>query len=48
MRPVMERRLEMRTCYANRPEDPEAIVPTVFEGTDSEPGEPIAFVAPPR
>jgi formylglycine-generating enzyme required for sulfatase activity len=38
-RPVMARRLEMRTKYANRPEDPEEI-------PDGGPKEPVKFVAP--
>ena len=45
MTPVMQRRLEMRTLYANRPEDPEAIVPTIFEGSEMA-GQKVAFVAP--
>ncbi len=45
--PVMQRRLEMRKLYANRPEDPEAIVPTLFEGAELKNG-PVAFVAPHR
>jgi len=43
--PVMQRRLEMRTLYANRPENPEAIVPTLFEGSELKNG-PVAFVDP--
>ena len=43
--PVMQRRLEMRKLYANRLEDPEAIVATVFEGAELKSG-PVAFVAP--
>ena len=34
--PVMQRRLEMHKLYANRPEDPEAIFPTIFEGAEVE------------
>ena len=45
-RPVMERRLQMRKCYANRPEDHEAIVASVFQGRPYEPGK-VAFSAPP-
>jgi len=44
--PVMQRRLEMRKLYANRLEDPEAIVATVFEGTKLN-GDPVAYVSPP-
>ena len=43
--PVMQRRLEMRKLYANRPEDPEAILPTLFEGSELDRGS-VAFVAP--
>jgi len=43
--PVMQRRLEMRTLYANRPEDPEAILPSFFEGSELKNG-PVAFVDP--
>ncbi len=45
-RPVMQQRLEMRKCCANRPEDPEAIVPTLFEGSELNGGK-VAFIAPP-
>jgi formylglycine-generating enzyme required for sulfatase activity len=41
----MQRRLDMRKCYANRPEDPEALVPGLFQGAELN-GKPIAFVAP--
>ncbi|MGA2254908.1 MAG: SUMF1/EgtB/PvdO family nonheme iron enzyme [Thermoguttaceae bacterium] len=44
--PVMRQRLEMHKLYANRADDPEAIVPTLFEGAEARNG-PVAFVAPP-
>lgn len=40
-----KRRLEMRTKYANQPEDPEAI-PGVADGKPATKPEPIAFVKP--
>jgi formylglycine-generating enzyme required for sulfatase activity len=43
--PMEKRRLEMRTAYANRPEDPEAI-PGVDESQPPPKTEPIAFVKP--
>jgi formylglycine-generating enzyme required for sulfatase activity len=44
--PVMKRRLEMRKLYASRPEDPEEIIPTLFEGAELK-RSPVAFVTPP-
>ena len=43
--PMEKRRLEMRTTFANRPEDPEAIL-GVEEGKPAPTPEPIAFVRP--
>ena len=43
--PIMQRRLEMRTLFANRPEDPETILPTLFEGSELS-GAHVPFVAP--
>jgi formylglycine-generating enzyme required for sulfatase activity len=40
-----ERRLAMRTCYANRPENPEEVLSTFFQGTEMK-GQAIAFVTP--
>jgi len=43
--PEMQRRLDMRKLYANRSEDPEAIVATVFQGAQLQ-NNLVAFVAP--
>ena len=47
-RPSCERRLEMRKLYANRPEDPEAILPTIFEGAELKQRRPGGVRRPPR
>ena len=44
--PLMQRRLEMRTLYGRRPEDPEVIVPVSFQQNEYVPGK-LEFIAPP-
>jgi len=43
--PQIKRRLEMRTAFAARPEDPEAVIPTKFLGAEVTPGS-VAYTAP--